>query len=101
MRSRPSKEQEETNKKGQSKRIRTEADALFIVRVRLLSDEKLIQLTFQKSKLIEQLMTKDDLEDTGLSKLTGQELANLNSWLDPDRTDLSQDIKLFALLPAW
>ena len=87
-------------KKDQPKRIPTEADALFIMRVRPISDEKLIQLTFEKGKLIEQLMTQDDLEDTGLSKLTDQELANLNSWLDPDRTEMSQAIKLFALLPA-
>jgi hypothetical protein len=28
-------------------------------------------------------MTPEDLQRTGLSKLTDQELANLNAWLDP------------------
>ena len=87
-------------KKDQPKRTRTEADALFIMRVRVIGDEKLIQLTFEKGKLIEELMTEADLQRTGLSQLTDQELANLNSWLDPNRWELSQGIKLFAVLPA-
>ena len=29
-------------------------------------------------------MTPEDLQRTGLNKLTAQELANLNEWLDPD-----------------
>ena len=73
------------NKKDQPKRIRTEADALFIMRVSLISDEKLIQLTFEKGKLIEQLMTDDELEDTGVGSLTDRQKAELNAWLDPDK----------------
>ena len=96
----PNEEQEEMRKKDPPKRIRTEANALFIMRVSLMRDEKLIQLTFEKGKLIEQLMTKDELKETGLSKLSDRELANLNSWLDPDRSELSSSIKLFAVLPA-
>ena len=94
------KEREEMKKKDQPKRIRTEADALFIMRVSLVRDEKLIQLTFEKRKLIEQLMTEDELEDTGVGSLTDRQKAELNAWLDPDRWELSQAIKLFAFLPA-
>jgi hypothetical protein len=77
------------NKKDQPKRIRTEADALFIMRVSLISDEKLIQLTFEKGKLIEQLMTDDELEDTGVGSLTDRQKAELNAWLDPDRSRIA------------
>jgi hypothetical protein len=94
------KKPEEMNKKDQPKRICSEADALFIMRVSLVRDEKLIQLTFEKGKLIEQLMTEDELEDTGVGSLTDRQKAELNSWLDPDRLELSKGIKLFAFLPA-
>jgi hypothetical protein len=67
------KKQEEINRKDQSRKTRTQDDALFIVRVKIIRGQK----------LIEQLMTPDDLQSTGLSKLTDQELANLNAWLDP------------------
>ena len=67
------KKQEEINRKDQSRKTRTQNDALFIVRVKIIRGQK----------LIEQLMTPDDLQSTGLSKLTDQELANLNAWLDP------------------
>ena len=87
-------------KKRQPKRIRTEADALFIMRVSLIRDEKLIQLTFEKGKLIEQLMSEDELKDTGVGSLTDKQKAELNAWLDPNRSELSQTIKLFALLPV-
>jgi hypothetical protein len=63
----------------------TEDEALFIVRVAYLKDEKLIQLTFEKGKLIEQLMTENDLKDTGVKRLTDAERAKLNAWLDPDK----------------
>jgi hypothetical protein len=63
----------------------TEDEALFIVRVAYLKDEKLIQLTFEKGKLIEQLMTENDLNDTGVKRLTDAERAKLNAWLDPDK----------------
>lgn len=68
------KKQEQTNRKDQAKKTRTEDDALFIVRVKII----------RGGKLIEQLMTPEDLQRTGLNKLTAQELANLNEWLDPD-----------------
>jgi hypothetical protein len=67
------KKQEEINRKDQSRKTRTQDDALFIVSVKIIRGQK----------LIEQLMTQEDLQRTGLSKLTGQELANLNAWLDP------------------
>ena len=67
------KKQEEINRKDQSRKTRTQDDALFIVRVKIIRGQK----------LIEQLMTQEDLQSTGLSKLTDQELANLNAWLDP------------------
>jgi hypothetical protein len=67
------KKQEEINRKDQSRKTRTQNDALFIVRVKIIRGQK----------LIEQLMTPEDLQSTGLSKLTDQELANLNAWLDP------------------
>jgi hypothetical protein len=48
-----------------------EDNALFIVKI-------------EKGKtLIEQLMTDDEKKKTGLSKLTPQELAELNAFLDP------------------
>jgi hypothetical protein len=67
------KKQEKINRKDQSRKTRTKDDALFIVRVKVIRGQK----------LIEQLMTPEDLQSTGLSKLTAQELANLNAWLDP------------------
>jgi len=67
------KKHEEINRKDQSRKTRTEGDALFIVKVRVIRGQKLIQ----------QFMTPEDLQRTGLSKLTDQELANLNAWLDP------------------
>ena len=60
--------------KNQPKKTVTEHDALFIVRV-----------SIERSKLIEELMTDEVKQATGLNKLTDQELANLNSWLDPDK----------------
>jgi hypothetical protein len=67
------KKQEEIKRKDQTRKTHTQDDALFIVRVKIIRGQK----------LIEQLMTPDDLRSTGLSKLTDQELANLNAWLDP------------------
>jgi hypothetical protein len=64
----------------------TPDEALFIVNVEFLRDEKLIQLTFEKGKkLIEQLMTSDELKDTGVGGLTDEQKAELNAWLDPDK----------------
>ena len=62
-----------------------EDKALFIIRVDFLRDEKLIQLTFEKGKNIEQLMTPDELKDTGVGGLTDEQKAELNAWLDPDK----------------
>jgi hypothetical protein len=67
------KKQKEINRKDQSREISTQDDTLFIVRVKIIRGQK----------LIEQLMTQEDLQRTGLSKLTAEELANLNAWLDP------------------
>ncbi len=63
----------------------TTDEALFIVRVAFLREEKLIQLTFERGKLIEELMTPNDLEDTGVGSLTDPQRAKLNAWLDPDK----------------
>ena len=60
--------------KNQPKKALTSDYGLFVVRLRV-----------EKGKLIEQLMTEEEKQATGLSKLTDQELANLNSWLDPDK----------------
>jgi hypothetical protein len=73
------KEQKKMNIKDQPKKTRIGDYGLFIVRVRI-----------KKVKRIEQLMNDKDKERTGLNKLTEQELANLNSWLDPDKV-LSAD----------
>lgn len=67
------KQHEEINKKDQPRKTRTEDDALFVVKLRVIRGQKLIQ----------QLMTPEDMQRTGLSKLTDQELANLNAWFDP------------------
>jgi hypothetical protein len=68
------KEQTKINVKDQPQRIRIGDYGLFIVRV-----------SIERGKLIEELMTDEVKQATGLSKLTAQELANLNSWLDPDK----------------
>jgi hypothetical protein len=67
------KKQEEINRRDQSRKTHTQNDALFIVSVKIIRGQK----------LIEQLMTPEDLKRTGLSRLTNQERANLNAWLDP------------------
>jgi hypothetical protein len=63
----------------------TEDKALFIVEVAFIREDKLIQLTFKKGKLIEELMTEDELKDTGVKGLTNEQKAELNAWLDPDK----------------
>ena len=71
----PLREKNKKNEhKDQPKKIRIEDYGLFIVRV-----------SIERSKLIEELMTDEVKQATGLNKLTDQELANLNSWLDPDK----------------
>jgi len=67
--------------KNQPARNLTKDYGLFIVTVRI-----------EKGKLIEELMSDEAKQATGIIKLTAQELANLNSWLDPDKvlaTDLT------------
>jgi hypothetical protein len=64
---------EKINRRDQPRKTPTEQDALFIVSVKVI----------RGGKLIEQLMSPQDLQRTGLNKLTAQELANLNQWLDP------------------
>ena len=65
--------------KNQPKKTFIKDYGLFVVRVRI-----------DKGKPIEELMSDEAKQATGLSKLTDQELANLNSWLDPDKV-LSYD----------
>jgi len=65
------KEQEEMNMKDQPQNNPSEADALFLVTVRI-----------KKVKRIEQVMNDKDKERTGLMRLSRKELANLNAWLD-------------------
>ena len=71
----PNKEHEEVKKKDQPQKTLTEDDALFIATVKIERGKK----------LIEQLMSEQDLKDTGIGRLTGPEKANLNAWLDPDK----------------
>ena len=61
------------NEKPEEIKTVTEDDALFIARVRIIRGQK----------LIEQLMSSEDLQRTGLAKLSPDELGNLNAWLDP------------------
>lgn len=60
--------------KNQPSKILTKDYGLFVVRVRI-----------DRGKLIEELMSDEAKQATGLNKLTPQELANLNAWLDPDK----------------
>ena len=60
--------------KNQPKKTVTEHDALFIVRV-----------SIEKGKPIEQLMNDKEKQVTGLTKLTPEELKNLNDFLDTDK----------------
>jgi hypothetical protein len=57
--------------KDQPKKILTEDYGLFIVTV-----------SIKRGKRIEQLMNDKEKQLTGLVKLTTQELANLNEWLN-------------------
>ena len=60
--------------KNQPKKTLTKDYGFFVVRV-----------SVERSKLIEELMSPEAKQATGLNKLTEQELANLNSWLDPEK----------------
>lgn len=59
-------------------------NALFIVTPIYEKANKLIRLTFEKGEPIQDLMSPEDLERTGLKSLNANQLANLNAWLDPD-----------------
>ena len=67
------KKQEEINREINSEKLVPKRMLFSLSRVKIIRGQK----------LIEQLMTPEDLQRTGLSKLTDQELANLNAWLDP------------------
>ena len=60
-------------------------NALFIISAKSVKGQKLIKLIFEKDKPIEDLMNDGQKQATGLKKLTPQELANLNAFLDPDK----------------
>jgi hypothetical protein len=48
-------------------------------------DNALFIIKIEKSNtLIEQLMTPDEIQKTGLHRLKAEELAELNAWLDTD-----------------
>ncbi len=70
----PEKNSQTINMKDRPTKIHTEDYGLFIAKVSL-----------KRTKLIEELMTEEVKRATGLNKLTAQELANLNSWLTPDK----------------
>jgi len=59
-------------------------NALFIVTPVYEKAKKLIRLTFEKGKPIQDLMSQQDKDRTGLSGLNANQLANLNAWLDPN-----------------
>jgi hypothetical protein len=63
----------------------SEDKALFIIRPKYIKEKKTILLQFDKGKPIEDLMDDAQKQATGLKKLNAQELANLNSFLDPDK----------------
>jgi len=60
------------NTKNQTKKTVTEADALFTAKVTIK----------RGNKLIEQLMSPQDLQDTGVGNLTAPQKAALNAFLD-------------------
>lgn len=63
----------------------SEENALFIIRPKYDKANKQIKLIFERGKLIQDLMTDPQKVATGLKKLSDPELANLNSFLDPDK----------------
>jgi hypothetical protein len=62
----------------------TEDNALFVAKATVEKGIATVKIERGK-KLIEQLMSPQDLKDTGVGRLLPAELANLNRWLDPDR----------------
>jgi len=63
-----------------------ENQALFLVRLQF-GDDRAIKVKIKKGpKRIDKIMTDEVKQMTGIAKLTEQELANLDSWLDPDKT---------------
>jgi len=59
-------------------------NALFVVTPIYEKAKKLIRLTFEKGDRIQDLMSPQDQQRTGLNSLNADQLANLNAWLDPD-----------------
>lgn len=66
--------------KNQPKRTLTRDYGVFIVTVHI-----------ERGKRIEDLMNEKEKQLTGLARLTPQELANLNEWLDIDRVQFPLD----------
>jgi hypothetical protein len=66
--------------KNQPARTLTKDYGLFIVTVHI-----------ERGKPIEDLMNDKEKQLTGLAKLTAQELANLNEWLDIDKVQFPLD----------
>lgn len=63
----------------------TKDNALFIITPKYDQANKLIRLIFERGKLIQDLMNDQQKQATGLKKLNDQDLANLNTFLDPDK----------------
>jgi hypothetical protein len=68
----PSKEQEKSPMNGQPNKTVTADNALFVATVKIK----------RGNKLIEQLMSQQDLKDTGVGNLTAPQKAALNAFLD-------------------
>lgn len=65
--------------------LNAEDAALFLVRLGF-GDHGAIQVKIEKGpKRIDQIMDAGERHQTGIDKLTEQELTDLNSWLDPDK----------------
>ena len=67
---------------GQPKKTVTADNALFIATVKIKGGKTTVKIK-RGDKLIEQLMSKQDLNDTGVGNLTDQQKAALNAFLDP------------------
>jgi hypothetical protein len=63
----------------------SEDDALFVVRL-TIGDDKAIRVKVKKGKKrIDALMSAQAKQATGIGSLTEAQLANLDSFLDPDK----------------
>jgi hypothetical protein len=77
----PNKEHGKADTNQQPQPPITEGNFLYIATAKIEGGKPKITIT--RGKLIEQLMFPQDLQRTGLNKLTAQELAALNAFLDP------------------